>query len=197
MQSFHEKIIPMVIKLNGEVWPTLLIRIASDNINESIQYIQDTWKTFVPDWPMDYSFLDESLNLQYNFERKLGALFNMFAMLSVLISCLGLFGLVSLTLEQRTKEIGIRKVIGATQFSIINLFTKEYIFLIIIANIIAWPIAWYAMNKWLQNFAYHVSLSWWIFALSSVLALVIALLTMSYQTIRAATANPVESLRYE
>ncbi len=197
MQSLHEQIIPIIIKLNKEVWPTLLIRIDSDNINESIQYIQNAWKTFVPHWPMDYSFLDESLNLQYNFERKLGTLFNLFAMISVLISCLGLFGLVSLSLEQRTKEIGIRKVIGATQLSIVNLFTKEYFFLIIIANLIAWPIVYYAMNKWLQNFAYHVDLSWWIFVLAGVSALVIALLTVSYQAVRAATANPVESLRYE
>ncbi|MCH7729549.1 MAG: FtsX-like permease family protein [Planctomycetes bacterium] len=120
-----------------------------------------------------------------------------FAVLAVLVSCLGLFGLASFTAEQRTKEIGVRKVLGATVANVTSLLSKDFIKLVLLANLLAWPVAWYAMNKWLQDFAYRIEISWWVFGLAGGLALVIALLTVSTQAVRAALANPVESLRYE
>lgn len=118
-------------------------------------------------------------------------------MLAVVIACLGLYGLAAFSAEQRTKEIGIRKVLGASVKNLVGLLSKEFLRLVIIANIIAWPLAWYAMNQWLQNFAYRINIAWWVFVLAGGLALLIALLTVAYQAIKAAVANPVKSLRYE
>jgi putative ABC transport system permease protein len=124
-------------------------------------------------------------------------LFTAFSLLAVLVACLGLFGLAAFAAEQRTKEIGIRKVLGASMSGLVGLLSKDFMKLVLIANIIAWPVAWYAMNKWLEEFAYRINIAWWIFALAGTLALLIALLTVSYQAIRAAVANPVKSLRHE
>jgi len=144
-----------------------------------------------------YYFLDEDFNRYYLSEERVGKLISVFASLAIFLSCLGLFGLASFTADQRTKEIGIRRVLGASLSGVMVLLTKEFVRLVAVANIIAWPLAYFAMNKWLQNFAYRVPLSIWIFLLSGLAALVIALLTVSYQTVKAATANPVDSLRYE
>ena len=147
--------------------------------------------------PFDYYFYDDSLNKQYFSEIRMGTIFKYFSFLSILIACLGLFGLVSISAEQRTKEVGIRKVLGASISNVALILSKDFLILVIVSNVIAFPVAYYFMNKWLQDFAYRIDISWWIFALSGGIALVIAMATVSFQAIKAAIANPVESLRYE
>jgi len=159
--------------------------------------MKKTWQMFAPNHPFEYSFLDEEFENWYRTEQRLEKIFSYFTFLAIFISCLGLLGLASFTAERRTKEIGVRKVLGASVAGIVRLLTTTFIKWVLLANIIAWPIAWYAMNKWLQNFAYRINMTWWMFVLAGTLALTIALLTVSYQAVRAAMANPVESLRYE
>ena len=159
--------------------------------------MQSTWKQFSPDFPFDYHFLDQSFDQLYRSEKRLNEIFGTFSMLAILIACLGLFGLAAYATQERTKEMGIRKVLGASVPQVVNLIASDFLKLVLIANVIAWPLAYYAMQEWLQNFAYRINIGLWIFVLSGILALVIALLTVSSQAIRAATANPVESLRYE
>ncbi len=155
------------------------------------------WKQYSPEHPFEYSFLDETYNRQYRAEQQTGQLFNFFAGVAILVSCLGLLGLAAFTAEQRTKEIGVRKVLGASVFSIVALLSKDFLKLVAVAIVIASPLAWWAMTKWLENFAYKISIGWWVFALSGLLAVGIALLTVSFQSIRAALMNPVKSLRAE
>ena len=159
--------------------------------------LRKKWAEIAPDQPFDYFFLDESFDRQYRAEEKLGLVFSNFTLLAILVASLGLFGLASFTAEQRTKEIGIRKALGATVSSIMILLIKEFTRWVFLANIIAWPIAYVAMNHWLQNFAYRIDIGLGRFILAGVLALAIALLTVGYQAIKAAKANPVEALRYE
>jgi putative ABC transport system permease protein len=173
------------------------IRIAGSGIRQTMSQIRDTWNEFYPDQPFEYNFLDEIFNAQYKSDMQFGRVFGLFTFLAILISCLGLFALASYTNVQRTKEIGIRQVVGASTKNIFVMLVKDFIKWVVLANLIAWPVAGYAMNRWLQNFAYRIAISWWIFALAGGLTLVIALLTVSRQAIRAATANPVEALRYE
>ncbi|MBC7891945.1 MAG: ABC transporter permease, partial [Sphingobacteriaceae bacterium] len=155
------------------------------------------WKQYSPEHPFEYTFLDETYNRQYRAEQQTGQLFNFFAGVAILVSCLGLLGLAAFTAEQRTKEIGVRKVLGASVFSIVALLSKDFLKLVAIAIVIASPLAWWAMTKWLENFAYKISIGWWVFALSGLLAVGIALLTVSFQSIRAALMNPVKSLKSE
>ena len=142
-------------------------------------------------------FINDEFEIYYNFERRLGNLFTYCSVLALLISCMGIFGLASFTAEQRTKEIGIRKVLGASIQGIIYLLSKEFVKWVLVANIIAWPLAYWVMTRWLENFAYRIDIGLWIFALSGILALLIALLTVSYQSIKSAVANPIDCLRYE
>src|SRR5690606_7014575 len=155
------------------------------------------WKKFVPGKPFEYFYLDEDFNKLYQSERKTGQIFTSFSILAIFIACLGLFGLTAFTVERRIKEIGIRKVLGASISTIVFLISKEFLKWVLLANLIAWPVAYYFMNEWLQNFAYREDISFWVFIISGILALLIALLTVSSQTFKAATANPVKSLRYE
>ena len=155
------------------------------------------WELLQPAFPFEYSFLDEDFDKQYKIDKKLSQIFSYFTFLAILIACLGLFGLASFTAEQRTKEIGIRKALGASVSEIIFLLSKEFTRWVLVANIIAWPLAYFAMNRWLQNFAYRINIGIGTFILAALLALVIALLTVGYQAIKAARANPVEALRYE
>jgi putative ABC transport system permease protein len=175
----------------------LTVKIRSVDMANTINYMESVWRKHSPDYPFTYNFYDETLAAQYNAEQRISKLFNWFTLLAIFISCLGLLGLISFIIEQKTKEIGIRKVLGASVPNLIRLFLKDLAQWILLANIIAWPVAFYITNKWLQNFAYRIELSWWIFALAGSLALVIALLTISWQAIRAATANPIKALRYE
>jgi ABC-type antimicrobial peptide transport system permease subunit len=141
--------------------------------------------------------MSESFDLLYKSEQRTGRLFNIFAGIAIIISCLGLFGLATFTAEQRVKEIGVRKVLGASVTNITALLSRDLLKLVLIGNLIAWPVAWYLMHKWLENFAYQINISLWVFLLAGVLALLIALLTVSYQSVKAALANPVKSLRSE
>ena len=147
--------------------------------------------------PFSFRFMDDSFNEFYKAEKQVGIIALSFSILAILVACLGLFGLATFLAEQKTKEIGVRKVLGASIPSILLMLSKEFLKWIVIANIIAWPAAYYLMHKWLQEFAYKVEIGWWIFALSGIIAIIIALLTVSLQAMKAATANPVESLRYE
>jgi putative ABC transport system permease protein len=162
-----------------------------------VAFLEDKWEKFVPGQPFRYGFVDESIAGLYMTERRIGKIFSNFTVLAVLIACLGLFGMASFTAERRTKEIGIRKVMGARVGSIVLLLTKDFTRWVLMANVIAWPLAYFAARKWLGGFAYRTRLGWEVFALALILALSIALATVSYQAIRAATADPVDSLRYE
>ena len=149
------------------------------------------------DHPFDYEFMDEQFNNLYTTEQRTGNIFIVFAILAILIACLGLFGLVTYAAEQRTKEIGIRKVLGASIPGIVTMIAKDFLKLVFIASVLAFPIAWWAMHKWLQDFAYRVGISWWVFVIAGLAAVSIALITVSFQAIKAAVANPVKSLRTE
>jgi len=173
------------------------VRIQHEDVQGTVKMLESEWKAVSPATPFEYQFLDRSLESQYEAEHRFGKVFLVFSFLTIFIASVGLLGLVSFSTEQRTKEIGVRKVLGASVAGIVGLLSKEYIKLILIANLFAWPIAYIAMNRWLEDFAYRVSIGCWVFALSGGLALVIALLTVSFQAFRAAIANPIESLRYE
>ena len=195
--ALERRIGPLVLQLYPDVIDNLLVRIRAENMASTLSFIEKTWKAVVPDYPFEYSFLDDALEQSLFSLVRTGRLISAFCVLAVIISCLGLFGLSSYTAEQRIKEIGVRKVLGASTTNIVGRIFKEFSILIVIANIIVWPISYVIMNQWLQNFAYRVNLSIWIFILSGLAALAITLATVSYQTIKAATANPVEVLKYE
>ena len=173
------------------------VRIRPNYNNTALEFIKQQWQTTIPNVPFEYKFLTDEYEASYQQETKTLELIGLFSLIAIILACTGLLGLTALSVAQRTKEIGIRKVLGASVAGLITLLSKEFIKWVLLANLIAWPIAYYAMNKWLQNFAYRVEISWWMFVLAGGIALVIALLTVSWQAIRAAMANPVEALRYE
>jgi putative ABC transport system permease protein len=193
----HLDIEPLALTPELERVDWLSIKISHQNIPETLAFIEKTWKIHSPEGTFSYSFLDDRLDRMYRTEEKLGKTLTSYTFIALFIACLGLFGLASFMTGQRTKEIGIRKVLGATEWNISILTTKKFIALVLVADAIAWPIAYFAMQKWLQNFAYKTSLGLWIFALSAGLSLAIAFLTVGYQSIKAALANPADSLRYE
>ena len=164
---------------------------------ESIAEIQKIWTTLVPERPFEFTFQDEQVSKLYVSEVKFQKLFSNFTLVAILIACLGLFGLSAYTAQQRTKEIGIRKVLGASVLGVTRLLSKEFLKLVLLAVGVSIPIAWYAMNEWLQNFAYHIDLNGWTFVVAAFVAVLIALFTVSFQSIKAALANPVNSLRNE
>jgi len=193
----HQQIQPLMLRLRNTRNSMMSVKINSSNIPQTLSFIEEKWNKFSPEYPFVYSFLDDRVNRMYGSEQRLGRTFNYFTFIAVFIACLGLFGLASFTAQKRTKEIGIRKVLGASVPKITYLLAKEFIKWVIAANLIAWPVAYYGMSKWLQNFAYHTNLSIQIFIFTTFIAIFIALLTVSYQTVRAAVANPIDSLRYE
>jgi ABC-type antimicrobial peptide transport system permease subunit len=196
-RSLHSKISPLTVIFRPGNSNFLLTKIKSNNIDETIASINETWAAIATEFPFEFDFLDDKIAAQYKADYKIEDIINSFTVLIIFIACLGLFGLASYTAEQRTKEIGIRKVLGSSIFNIVVLLTKEFSKWVLIANIIAWPVAYFGMEFWLERFAYRASVDWWIFIASGGIALLIALLTVSYQAIKAAVANPVESLRYE
>lgn len=197
-ESLHQQIIPLVLLIpkDGD-YNRLSIKVSGNNITSALAYIEQTWKQFLPESPFTYTFLDDRFEDLYRAEQQQGTLFTIFAGIAIVIACLGLFGLSAFAINQRIKEIGIRKVIGASVPSIVTLLSKDFLKLVAIATVISFPIAWYAMNSWLQDFAYRSTIPWWIFLGAGIIAVLIALGTISFQAIKAATANPVKSLRSE
>jgi len=173
------------------------VRVRPTDLESTIRMLEAEWKSFAPAMPFEYAFLDESIEAEYRSAQRLGEVFFLFSALTILIACVGLFGLASFSTERRTKEIGIRKVLGASEVEVVALLSKEFVLLVLVANAVAWPVAWYIMHNWLENFAYRVDISWVVFVLSGALAFLIALLTVSFQAIKAALTNPVKALRYE
>jgi len=175
----------------------VLVKIDGNNTEEALAKIQAVWANINPISPFEYHFLDQKYDSLYRKEKKIGTILNAFTLFAILISCLGLFGLASFLTEQRTNEIGIRKVLGASESGIVFLLSKQFTKWVLIANLFAWPAAYFVMNEWLKSFAYRVNIGVWVFLLSGVLAVGIALVTVSYQALKAARANPIDSLRYE
>ena len=195
--SLYEPIRPIIIGLRPGFNTVALVRLTPGDFAQKRAVLEQAWARFVPERPLPLAFLDAQIEQHYHAEARFARVFDLFSALAVLIACLGLFGLAAFTAEQRTKEIGIRKVLGASVTGIMVLLSKEFVRLVLVALVLATPVAVLAMNRWLETFAYHIAISWQIFLLAGVAALGIALLTVSYQAIRAALADPVESLRYE
>ncbi|MCP4723548.1 MAG: FtsX-like permease family protein [bacterium] len=196
-ETLHREIRPMVMIINDNISSFMCVRVRSDNITSTISLIEQKWKEFAPGQPFDYYFLDENYNSLYKTEMLTGKLFSIFSMFTIVIACLGLFALVSYVAEKRTKEIGVRKVLGSTITGIVILLSKEFSGWVLLANILAWPSAWFVMNKWLQNFAYRTDISFGLFLIAGLFAFIIALVTVGIQAIKAAYSNPVNALRYE
>ena len=175
----------------------LSIRVSTKNLPALLSQIKNKWQSISPNVQMNYSFMDEDFNAVYHTEQRVGNIFVIFTSLAIIIACLGLFGLAAYAAEQRTKEIGIRKVLGASIAGITAMLSLDFIKLVLIAILIALPAGWLLMNQWLREFAYRVNVNWWIMALAAFIALFIALLTIGYQSIKAALSNPVNSLRSE
>ncbi|NIR52884.1 FtsX-like permease family protein [candidate division KSB1 bacterium] len=197
--SLRQPIKPVFLQLTNKYrWSWYAaVRVRGQNLEQTIAYMGEIWEKYSAKHPFDYFFLDEQFDKMYKDEQQLSLVFRYAALLAVFVACLGLFGLASFAAERKKKEVGIRKVLGASVQNIVILLSKDVIRLVLLANLIAWPIAWYAMNHWLQEFAFRIDMGWWMFGLAGGSALVIALLTVSTQAIKAALANPVDSLRYE
>jgi putative ABC transport system permease protein len=195
--SLHRNIEPLTLPFEPYASRYLSVKIKSEDIAQTIESIKKAWTNVVPHRPFLYSFLDDDFNRQYKSEFMFRKLFTTFSCLAIFIACLGLLGLATYTAAQRTKEIGIRKVLGADLGNIVQLLSKDFIKLVAIAIIIATPISWYVMEKWLEGFAYKMEIDLWIFVLAGCIALLIAVLTISYQSIKSALMNPVSSLRSE
>ena len=199
-KDLHETIEPFAFRFYNDAdagFNYMIVRSSTGNMKQSLSVLEKTWKKLNPNEPFEYSFLDQDFQKNYEAESRQASLINYFTIIAIIISCLGLFGLATFTAEQRTKEIGIRKVLGASVQGLVALLSKDFLRLVLIAVIIASPLAWYVMNKWLQNFAYQTSIGWQVFALTTLIAVVIAFVTISFQAIKAAIINPVKSLRTE
>jgi putative ABC transport system permease protein len=196
--SIHQDIEPLIVRLDENwTWGTILVRTKAGKTKQAIAALEKICKSLNPKFPFTYQFSDQEYDKLYRGERVVSKLSNVFAFLAIFISCLGLFGLATFTAEQRTKEIGVRKVLGASIPNIVSLLSTNFLKPVAIAMFIAFPVAWYVMNNWLQDFAYKITIEWWMFAIAGLLTIAIALLTVSYQSIKAALSNPVKSLRAE
>ncbi|MFC1556168.1 ABC transporter permease, partial [candidate division KSB1 bacterium] len=195
--SMHHPIEPVLFFYRQNNNPLISIRLQAGSIPEALDYIEGAWNEVFAGNPFEYSFLDEEFDQLHRNDENFGSLVRGFTLLAIIVACLGLYGLASHTTDQRTKEIGVRKVLGASESRIIALLSKDFSIWIVTANLIAWPAAWYFMKQWLDSFAYRTDLSVWFFLGSSLLAFIIASVTISYQSIKAARANPVDSLRNE
>ena len=173
------------------------VKIKSQQYSQAITFMQSAWKKVLPEYAFKYEFLDDHFKEIYKTDSQISQMLAIMAGLAILISCLGLFGLASFSAEKRTKEIGIRKILGASVKDVVFLLSKHFIGLVLIANLIAWPLAWLVLNRWIQEYAYRVAISWWVFVLAGFVALIIAVLTVSFHAINAALSNPVKALRTE
>jgi putative ABC transport system permease protein len=202
MKDFHyhslqEEIKPLSMRIEPGGSNLVSLNVSAANLPKTIAAVESKWKSLIPSRPFSYYFLDEFFDRQYRSEIRFGKLFLNFSILAIFISCLGLLGLASYSTIQRRKEIGIRKVMGASVLNIVNLLSKDFLKLVGISFVVAAPVAWYFMHQWLKDFAYRIDISWWIFLIAGVTAVLIALITISFQAIKAAIANPVKSLRSE
>ncbi len=198
--TFTQKIDPLAMMTQKDGTGSFNVKLASNKPSDwqsGIRKMEELWKSTYPDAPFDYKFYDDMIAQYYESERTMTQIINLSTGIAILISCLGLFGLATLTAFQRTKEIGVRKVLGASIAGIVGMLSRDFVLLVLVALVIASPIAWYFMNQWLADFAYHVDISWWVFALAGLTAVTIALMTVGYQSVKAALMNPVESLRSE
>jgi putative ABC transport system permease protein len=196
-RSLRQSVSPLLISTNSTMYRQASIKLATTNIAANMENVKKLWQQTLPNYVYEYRFLDEKIASFYKQESQLSQLYKIFAAIAIFLSCLGLYGLASFMAAQKIKEVGIRKVLGATSVNIVYLFSKEFILLIAIAFVIATPIAWYFMYQWLQDYVYRISISWWLFAVSGFISIIIALVTISFQAIKAAVANPVKSLRIE
>jgi putative ABC transport system permease protein len=197
-RSLHNNLVPVVFTLGFEFAKNrVFIRVQGDRIRETLSFIESKAAEVAPGFPFDYSFLDDTISQQYTSDEQTGTLFRYFSALAIIISCLGIVGLASFMAEQRTKEIGIRKTLGASHSNIVLLISKEFVLLVLCANLIAWPIAYYIINRWLQNYAFHANLSLLLFFVAGILTIIIALLSVSFQAFKAAAVKPANSLKYE
>jgi len=196
-KSLHKQVEPLVLVLNHQNAQVISARITPGEVEDPLNYIKTQFEASYPGLPFRYAFLDDNLNMQYRSDEKMANIFMVFSVLSIIIACLGLFGLAAFTAEERTKEIGVRKTLGASIMSIILLLIKDFSKWILVANLFAWPITYYFMDMWLQDFAYKTEISIWTFTISGLLVLFIAVTTVAYQSVRASIANPVDSLKYE
>jgi len=178
-------------------YSAISVKINPGDISKSVEQIKQKYEAFFPGNIFDYTFLDERFNRQYESEQLFGKVFGIFASLAIFVACLGLFGLAMFSTMQRRKEIGVRKVLGASVSNILFLLSKDFVRLVLIASVIAFPLAWWVMHKWLEDFSYRITIGWWIFLAAGSAALLVALFTVSFQAIKAAIANPVRSLRTE
>jgi len=195
--SLHEEIEPMTFVLNNEPNSYLHLKIEGWDTKNSLNEVEKIWTQFNPSHPFIYHSLDEAMAELYIDEKKLLSIIGFFSVLSIFIAVLGLFSLSSFMTEQYAKEIGIRKVLGSSVANVFLMLSRKFMFLVIISNIIAWPLAYFVMNRWMQNFVYHTSIRWWIFVLAGLISFIVALLTIGYQTYRSSVINPVEVLKYE
>ena len=201
-ESLRQKIVPIVlenppISAKSSSFNNFSIKLSGNNIPATLAIIEKAWRQYLPDVPYQSTFLDEKFDRLYESEQRQGTIFTVFACIAIFIACLGLFGLSAFAITQRIKEIGVRKVLGANVSSIVVLLSKEFLKLVLVASLIAFVIAWYAMTKWLQDFAYRINIHWWVFILAAILASAVALATVSFQAIKAALTNPIKSLRSE
>jgi putative ABC transport system permease protein len=197
-QDLHIPIEPYSFQLNNQPqYNYLIVHAKASDIASLLSSVTASWHKLNPNEPFEYSFLDEDFQKNYEAESRLASIVGYFTVIAILISCLGLFGLATFSAEQRTKEIGVRKVLGASVTGIVALLSKDFLKLVAISIVVASPIAWWVMHKWLQDFAYRINISWMVFAITTIVALAIALITISFQAIKAAIANPVKSLRTE
>jgi putative ABC transport system permease protein len=189
--------LPVVFVPRPEINNYYSVKFETGNVHQTVASVEKAWNNFFPQNPFSYYFLDDSYNEQYKADDQFGKVFGLFSVLAIIIACFGLFSLSAFNVLQRTKEIGIRKVLGAPVSNIIYVLAKDFILLVIVAFFIAVTVTWFVMNNWLHDFAYRISINWWIFLIAGITAVLIALLTISFQSIKAAIANPVKSLRTE
>jgi putative ABC transport system permease protein len=197
MHSLHLSIMPLYIFLDPARSNRVSIKLRGGDIPAALAAIRRTWERFAPEYPFEYAFFDEIFDRAYRTERRLGAMFGAFAGLAVLIACLGLLGLTAFAAERRTKEIGIRKVLGASTPGVIALLSRDFMRWVVVANVVAWPIGYFAMRSWLDRFAYRIDLTVPMFLGAALAAFAVAAAVTGLQTYRAASANPAESMRYE
>ena len=195
--NLKSEILPAMMLLHYRYFSVISLTLNTENLAETFSFVEKKWKELFPGKPLEYYYLDERIDMQYRTEEQTGRIFGTFTLIGIFIACLGLYGLAAFTAEQRTKEIGIRKVLGASVPGVVSLLSREFAKWVLIANIIAWPVAYFFMKKWLESFAYRIDMGIAIFILSGLAALAISLLTIGFQTLKTATANPVDSLRYE